>query len=266
MSATQGRFLDQFTLITGGTKGLGFATAQYFAEEGSNLLLSYRSDEKAADEAKSKILAMGVDCHLIQVDLCETEGGTYLGEQVKTLVPHLNYVVWNAAASAFKPLLEMKHHHFAKTFHLSIWNLLSTLQTLKGFLAPRGAVVTVSGMDTLHVVPQHGMLAAAKGALEVMTTYLAHELGPQKIRVNGVNPGFLETESTQKFLGPFFPKVSEAHSRATVFNRPADFREVAQVIGFLCSPESNWVAGQTITVDGGFNDALTLPGFGLPER
>ena len=260
------KFKDHFALITGGTKGLGFATAQHFARQGSNLILTYRSDEEGAKRASEQITSLGVHCHLIQVDLCEAEAGVYLAEQIKSEVPHLNHVIWNAAASAFKPLLQMKHHHFAKTFHLSIWNLISTLQNLADFLVNEGSVVTISGMDTLHVVPEHGLLAAAKGALETMTTYLAHELGAKKIRVNSINPGFLETESTQKFLGPYFEKVSEAHAQATVYKRPADFQEVAQVISFLCSPESNWIAGQTITVDGGFNDTLTLPGFGVPTR
>jgi enoyl-[acyl-carrier protein] reductase III len=119
-----------------------------------------------------------------------------------------------------------------------------------------GAIITVSGMDTLRAVPLHGLLAAAKSALETLTFYAAQELAPRGIRVNGVNPGFLDTASTRKYLGPVAPAAHRQIARQAAENRLPELHEIAESIAFLASHRSSWVCGQTLIVDGGADRSI----------
>ena len=111
-------------------------------------------------------------------------------------------------------------------------------------------------MDTLKAVPRHGLLGAAKSALETLTAYYAHELAGAKIRVNCVNPGFLRTDSTQKYLGPAFEATNSAFAALVPLKREPKLDEIAEVILFLASARSSWIVGQTINVDGGLDFAM----------
>lgn len=252
-------FKGKKALITGGTKGLGLEIARELARNGVDCFLGYRSDAEGAKKAVAEIEGFGVKAWAIEVDLSESEGVTNLFSEVQKQTNELDIYIHNAAATAFKPLLEIKAHHVLKTMNLTVASFILGVQDFVKMTPPGGgAVVAVSGMDTLTVVPRHGLLGAAKAALEQLTTYYAHELAEKKIQVNAVNPGFLETESTQKYLGPAFDLVSKGHAAATPAKRPAELAEVARVVRFLCSEDSSWVVGQTITVDGGFNKSLTI--------
>ena len=114
-------------------------------------------------------------------------------------------------------------------------------------------------MDTVQVVPGHGLLAAAKAAVEELTIYLAHELGPKGIRVNGVNPGFLETESTRIMMGELFAQVADGYRQGTLRAKPLDLDLVAATVLFLASPAAGLIAGQTLIVDDGFAQRLSVP-------
>ena len=88
------------------------------------------------------------------------------------------------------------------------------------------------------------------------TATLAHELAPRSIRVNGVNPGFLRTDSTQKYLGAQFERTNAAFAAQVPLKREPALEEIARVMLFLCSKDSSWIVGQTLNVDGGLDFAL----------
>jgi enoyl-[acyl-carrier protein] reductase III len=251
------------SVVTGGTQGLGLAVALRLAAQGQRVLVGYRSNRAQAEEALSRLRALEPSCALIEADLSQLEGVEKFWGQVEQQTKHLDHYVHNAAATAFAPLLSLKSHQMDRTFQLTLKSFLLGLQRAVPLFeaAGGGSVVTVSGMDTLRAVPLHGLLGAAKSALETLTQYAAHELAPRGIRVNGVNPGFLKTASTQKYLGPAFEEISRAYARTTPLGRDAELAEVAAVIEFLLSPASAWIVGQTLTVDGGFQDALGMQTF-----
>jgi NAD(P)-dependent dehydrogenase (short-subunit alcohol dehydrogenase family) len=121
----------------------------------------------------------------------------------------------------------------------------------------RGKIVTVSGIDARRYIPLHGALAAAKGALEVLTTYLACELAPQGISVNGVNPGFVNTDSAHVFGENVYRLLAKNIVTYTPMQRVGTPDDIASVVAFLCSEDAAWICGQTLTVDGGLS--LTSP-------
>ena len=250
---------NKVAIITGGTKGVGLATANLFAQKGYHLILGYRSDKEAANKAESLIKSHGVDCQAIESDLVKDHGITPLFEAAKNSYNRLDTYIHNAAATAFKPLIEIQPHHVDKTFAITVKSFICGVQLAVPLMSSGGSIVTVSGMDNKKAVPRHGLLGAAKSSLETLTSYFAHDLANKNIHVNGVNPGFLRTESTEKYLGSMFKPVMEMVTEFVPTKREAKLEEIANVIYFLCSDESSWIVGQTINVDGGQD--FCLPGF-----
>lgn len=244
-------------LITGGTKGLGLATARLLAREGAELYLSYRSDQAGAQAAAVALEREGaVRCVTIGCDLSEEGASDRLFDELGKHTAGLDVYIHNAAATAFKDLTEIKSHHIDKTFNITVKAFILGVQRAAALMQAGGAIVSVSGMDTLKAVPRHGLLGAAKSALETLTAYYAHELAPKRIRVNCVNPGFLRTDSTQKYLGPAFEAVNRAFAGFVPLQREPRLEEVAEVILFLASERASWIVGQTIHADGGLDFAM----------
>lgn len=251
-------FKGKKALITGGTKGLGLATAKKLGGLGAEIYVSFRSDEVNASQALAELRKNSINCHAIQADLAEENGVERLFEGLMRHTDRLDIYIHNAAATAFKDLMELKAHQIDKTFNISIKSFILGLQKAVPMMTDGGTVVSVSGMDTLRAVPRHGLLGAAKSALETLSNYFAHELAAKKIRVNCINPGFFETESTRKYLGPYFESVKAQYAQLTPEGRSVDIEEISNVIAFLCSDYSSWIRGQTLCVDGGFDFTLPL--------
>jgi enoyl-[acyl-carrier protein] reductase III len=253
-------FKGRKVLITGGTKGLGFATAKQFAAQGAEVFLSYRSDHAHAESAVREVRGLGARCEAMACDLSEEGAADKLFDALGGLTTQLDVYVHNAAATAFKDLSAIQAHHIDKTMNITVKSFILGTQRASRLMPRGGAIVTVSGMDTLKAVPRHGLLGAAKAALETLTAYFAHELAPLGIRVNGVNPGFLRTDSTQKYLGAAFEPVNAAFAQTLPLKREPRLEEVAEVILFLASGRASWIVGQTINADGGLDFAM--PQFG----
>ena len=253
-------FENKWALITGGTKGLGLSMAKELAQKGANLILSYRRD-KEGDNASQELLKNlgGKECYIIQEDLSEETAMESLFRKVKEITPHLNYYIHNAAATAFKNLLEIKAHHIDKTLNITVKGFIIGVQEALPLMEKNGGnILGISGMDTLRAVPKHGLLGAAKSALETLINYYAHELAPKGIRVNGINPGFFPTESTEIYLGPMFNHVVKGNNSLIPGKIEASSERVAKAGVLLLEERSHWIVGQTIKVDGGADFSIPL--------
>ena len=173
-------------LITGGTKGLGLATARLFAttdpgtaRDPLTLYLGYRNDAVQAEKICAELNAMGpgIRARAMGADLSEETGIGKLFDWVEAdCQGKLDAYIHNAAATAFKPLAEIQSHHIDKTFNLTVKSFVLGVQRAARLMsaAGGGSIVAVSGMDTLKAVPRHGLLGAAKAALETLVLYWAH--------------------------------------------------------------------------------------------
>jgi len=238
-------------LVTGGSRGIGRAIVERLARDGADIAFIYRRDAAAAAEVEAAVRALGRRCLPLRADLLEaTEVSAALDRLESEAV---DIFVANAAATAFKPLLEVKPHHLEKTYAITIHAFLQIVQRIVPRMRAPGRIVSISGMDTHRYVAGHGVLASAKAALEALTRYLAVELGPRGITVNCVNPGYVDTDSVALYFGDAearrtFLEEVEGATPLRALGQPA---EVAAAVAWLCSPDADWMQGQVVYLDGG---------------
>jgi enoyl-[acyl-carrier protein] reductase III len=246
----------QVALVTGSSRGIGRATAELLARRGAEVVIHYRRDEPAALEAKRAIQTAGGTAHVVCADLRDPAAVTGMMDALAQRVGRLDILVANAASSAFKPLLEVEPRHVEMTFHTTFTAFLVMVQKALPLMRGRaGHIVTVSGFDTLRALPGHGLLGAAKAALETATRYFAAELAPHGVNVNGIVPGFVETASAQLYADTQEPggyaAARERWAAQTPRGRVASAEDIARAIAMLCGPDARWITGQVIVADGG---------------
>jgi enoyl-[acyl-carrier protein] reductase III len=243
----------RLALVTGGSRGIGRAIALRLARDGHDIAFVYRRDAAAAAEVDAAVRGLGRQCVALQADLADAAQVAHMLDRLQTATDRVDVFVANAAATAFKPLLEVKPHNLEKTYAITIGAFLQIVQRIAPRLPADGRIVAISGMDTHRYVAGHGLLASAKAALEALVRYLAVELGPRGITVNAVNPGYVETDSVAMLFGDaegrrtFLEEVAGA-TPLRAFGEPA---EVASMVAFLCSAEAAWMQGQVLYLDGG---------------
>ncbi|HLK09965.1 MAG TPA: SDR family oxidoreductase [Candidatus Binatia bacterium] len=238
-------------LVTGGSRGIGRAIVLRLARDGHDVAFVYRRDAAAAAAVEAEVAALGRRCLALCADLGDAAAVAAALDRLAD--EPVGVFVANAAATAFRPLVDVRPHHLEKTFAITIGAFLQIVQRVAPRMPAGGRIVTISGMDTHRYVAGHGVLAAAKAALEALTRYLAVELGPRGITVNCVNPGYVATDSVELYLGSeeakrsFYAEVAAATPLRAV-GEPA---EVADLVGFVCSPAAAWMQGQVLYLDGG---------------
>jgi enoyl-[acyl-carrier protein] reductase III len=164
----------------------------------------------------------------------------------------LDFLIANAAATALKPLLALKMHQVDKTFAISVRHFLLMVQEAYPLLEKAGGrVIAVSGADTVGFIPTHGLLAAAKAAMETIVRYLAAELGPAGVTAVGVLPGYIDTDSIEMMTGPLYEVLKRAEIETHPLREAASAEAAAEVIALACLPEARWLNGQIIHNDGG---------------
>jgi enoyl-[acyl-carrier protein] reductase III len=216
------------------------------------VIVTYRQQAAEAAEVVAACNEHTPDCRAEQLDLLEEDSVRALFQRVADQDGHLDVLVANAAATAFKPLLELKLHQIDKTFAISVRHFLLMVQLAFPLLEPRaGRIVAVSGADTVGYIPGHGLLAGAKAAMETFVKYLACELGPRGVTAVGVLPGFIDTDSIKLMSGPFHPKLVAAEEQTHPLREAATPADAAEAVALLCLPEARWLNGQIVQNDGG---------------
>lgn len=243
---------DKVALITGGSRGLGAATARHLARWGARVLITYRQQEDAAMEVVADCSESTPGARAIQMDLTDEASVRSAFESIMTEEDRLDFLVANAAATALKPLLALKMHQIDKTFAIPVRHFILMIQLAYPLLEKAGGrIVAVSGADTVGYIPTHGLLAAAKASMETLVRYLAAELGPSGLTAVGVLPGYIDTDSIRVMTGPLYESLKQAEIETHPLREAASPDAAAEAIALMCLPEARWLNGQIVQNDGG---------------
>ncbi|HET7580753.1 MAG TPA: SDR family oxidoreductase [Bacillales bacterium] len=240
-------------LITGSSRGIGKATAIAAAKAGADVAVHYNRQAEMAEETASEIRKAGREALVVQANLEDLEDVDRMFETVKSEWGALDVFMANAAATAFKPLMEMKPHHIDRTHHLLVNSLIRAAQRAVPLMKERsGRIITVSGHGTDFTLPNYASIGSAKGAVEALTRYLAYELGAQNVTCNAIAPGVVATDSARYYMGEEqYAAFEDTVSRQTPLGRLATPEDIADVAVFLSSDLSRFITGEIIRVDGG---------------
>jgi enoyl-[acyl-carrier protein] reductase III len=235
---------------------MGRAIALDLARRGADCVVTYRRNETLARDVTAAIEGLGRRALALHVDLADPPAVGRALERVGEAFGRLDILVANAAATAFRPVLEQKEHNIRKTFAISVDSLVAAVQGAVPLMRGRpGRVVVISGIDSHQAMAGHGVLGAAKAAAESLVRGLALELGPLGITVNGVSPGIIDTDSSRMYfgqaLGRDFAEAAAEIARATPVRRLGTVDDVAALVGFIVSDDASFLTGQTILLDGG---------------
>jgi 3-oxoacyl-[acyl-carrier protein] reductase len=243
---------DQVALVTGGSRGLGRATALRLADAGARVIVHYSASREGAEQVAEEIRGNGGQADLIGGDLSAADGAHRLAEGVRQLnISRLDILVANAGVANGATIEDQTVEDFDFQFAVNVRAPFFLVQQLLPLLGDGSRVVLLSSVVARSAFDALSVYSATKGAVEVLTRNFAKELGPRGIRVNAIAPGAIDTDMSQGFLGSEegrdYIKSIQALKR---IGQPDD---IADAVLFLASDASRWVDGRSIEVSGGAN-------------
>lgn len=248
----------KIALITGGSRGLGKDMAYTFARQGTDVIITYHSQKEEADSVVQEITNQGRKAVALQLDISEMEAldpfiirlQFALKEVWKTET--FDYLINNAGIGNSTPFLELKEEVFDYLMNVHFKCVYFLTQKAVPLMNNNGCILFISTGTTRFCVPGYSLYASCKGAIEVLTKYIAKEFGSRGIRSNVVAPGPIETDFNNAALRNN-PDRKNFLAGQTPLGRVGKADDIGGVVAFLCSDDARWINGQRIEVSGGIN-------------
>jgi len=240
-------------VVTGASKGIGAGIAKQLAAEGASVVVNYSSSKKGADVIVAEITEKGGKAIAVGANVANKAEIEKLFAETKKAYGKLDILVNNAGIYEFAPLEGITEEHFNKQFGLNVLGLLLTTQeAVKLIGAEGGSIINLSSIVGRNAFPGAAVYSATKGAVNSITQALSRELGPKKIRVNGVAPGLVVTEGTATMgVADAESDLQKSFVAEAPLGRVGQPQDIATVVTFLASDDSSWVTGETWYVGGG---------------
>lgn len=253
---TTGTPTTPIALITGGSRGLGKNAALKLAGRGVDIILTYRGRQAEAAEVVAQIEAMGQKAVALQLDVSESSGFAAFAAEVKAALGRVwqreqfDYLVNNAGIGINAPFAQTSEEQFDTLFKIQLKGPFFLTQQLLPLIADGGSILNVSTGLTRFALPGFSAYAAMKGGIEVLTRYMAKELGARGIAVNTIAPGAIETD----FGGGVVRDNAQMNAHIasqTALGRVGLPDDIGGAISSLLRPENRWVNAQRIEASGG---------------
>ena len=248
--------MTSITIVTGASRGLGRNTALCIARHGGDVILTYQSREEGAHAVVAEITAMGRTAIAFPLDTGDIAGFTDFAARLRTALrihwqrDTFDHLVNNAGHGDHALIEQTTVAQFDRLVDVHFKGVYFLTQALLPLIADGGRIVNLSSGLTRMSFPGYAAYAAVKGAVEVLTRYMAKELGPRGIAVNTVAPGAIETD----FGGGGVrdnPDVNRLIAGMTALGRVGLPDDIGPMIASLLSPDNRWVNAQRIEVSGG---------------
>ena len=246
------KFKNKVAFITGGTNGMGFATAQEFIQEGARVIITGRSRE-TVDKA---VNALGSNAIGLVSDSGKMSDLMDLQEQVKRHTDRLDVLFVNAGYGKFAAIEQVDEAHFDERFNLLVTGTFFTVQQLLPLMNAGGSIILNTSIVTAFGFDNFSIYSAAKSAVQSFIKTFSTECTAKQIRVNGVSPGYIKTNifnntglTTEQIEG-----AVQGIIPTLPFKRFGEASEIAKTVLFLASDDASYIHGAEIAVDGGLSN------------
>lgn len=235
-------------IVTGGSRGIGRATAQRLAADGFAVIVAYAGDRQAADETVGAIAAAGGSAVAAQADVADEHAVGALFELAEQRFGGVDAVVHAAGRMTLAPIAELDLDDLDALHRTNIRGTFVVAQAAARRLRAGGSLVTFSSSVVGLAFPAYGAYAASKGAVEALTLILARELRGRDVTVNCVAPG---PTATALFLDGKDEETIDRLAKQPPLERLGTPEDIAAVVAFLAGPDGHWVNGQVLRANGG---------------
>jgi 3-oxoacyl-[acyl-carrier protein] reductase len=244
-----GKLEGKIALITGGSRGIGAAIAKRLAADGASVAITYAKDAGAASAVVKAIELGGGKAIAIQADAANVDAVKDAVAKAVATFGRLDVLVNNAGTAIPKPFEETTPEEMDRVIDINIRGVFVTTQAALKHMKDGGRVIMIgSAVGERAVAPGLVPYAATKGAVKMFTQALSREVGSRGITVNNVQPGPIDTD-----LNPALGDWAVPQKAATALNRYGLAEEIAAMVSFVAGPESSYITGANLTVDGGMN-------------
>jgi 3-oxoacyl-[acyl-carrier protein] reductase len=245
------RLQDQVALVTGGSRGIGRAIVKALAAEGARVGFVFRGNQAAADSLVQEVAQSGGTALALQGDVSKPETAPACVERLEKDWGRLDILVNNAGIIRDDLFIRMEPEAWDSVLATNLGGAyhFSRAVAYTFMKQRRGRIINISSVAADHVNQGQANYAASKGAINALTRALAVELASRNVTVNAVAPGFIETDMSEAVRN----KAGDLIKKFIPMRRLGQTEDIARVVLFLAGPESAYVTGQVITVDGGLS-------------
>ena len=263
------RFEGKTALVTGASLGIGRGIALCLAEEGANVVVNYRSHQAEAESAAEEIRQLGGEALVWQADVAERDAIAAMFAGAVERFGRIDVAVANAAVSVRETVVEAQWDNMMRTFEVTQFGVFHTCQMAAQQMLKqpqsgrsRGKIVIISSIHEEIAFPASGAYNMSKAAINHLARTMAAELAGERININVINPGWIDTPGERKH---FSEKEIEEGRRRLPWGRLGVPEDIGKAAAYLASDDADYVTGTILRVDGGFVHGLELPE-PAPER